>query len=78
METHENSHRISQYNESWLSRHRWISYGVLVVIAYYLFIEHREHVIAYLPYLLLGACLFMHGGHHHHSNKQNKTEDNKS
>jgi len=39
------------------------------VIAYFLFTEHRAHVIQFLPFLLLAACplmhLFMHGGHGH-------------
>lgn len=50
----------------------WLFLGIA---AFYLVIEHREHVLAgvpWLPYLLLAACplmhLFGHGrhGHHHH------------
>jgi hypothetical protein len=82
METHEHHQGINQNYESWLKRHRWISYGALAVIAYYLLTEHREHVFAYLPYLIFAACplmhIFMHGGHHHHDkDKRKSTEENK-
>lgn len=71
-------------HESWLNTHRWISYGALTVLTYYLLVEHREHVIALLPYLFFAACplmhIFMHGGHHHdHKNDHRKqSEENKS
>ena len=43
--------------------------GLIAIVGYFLFVEHRQHVIDALPYLLLGACLlmhgFMHGGHGH-------------
>lgn len=61
---------------SWFRRHRFISYGALAVLAYYLLTEHLEHVWALLPFLLLAACplmhIFMHHGHHghHHSNHE--------
>ena len=36
---------------------------------FFLFTEHRAHVLGLLPYLLLLACplmhMFMHHGHHH-------------
>lgn len=46
---------------------------VLLVFAaiagFFLFTEHRAHVLGALPYLLLLACpfmhMFMHHGHHH-------------
>lgn len=81
MEAHEH-HRMNQNHDSWLTRHRWISYGALAVIAYYLLTEHRAHVIAYLPFLFLAACplmhLFMHGGHHQHHDHKNQEEEKKS
>ncbi len=43
--------------------------GFLLVIAYFLWTEHRAHVIQFLPFLLLAACplmhIFMHHGHGH-------------
>lgn len=44
-----------------------------VVGAYYLLTEHRQHLLDYLPYVLLMACPLMHlfghghGGHAHSS-----------
>lgn len=81
MEAHEHHHEVNQNHDSWLTRHRWISYGALAVIAYYLLTEHRAHVIAYLPFLLLAACplmhLFMHGGHHQHHDHKNQEQEKK-
>lgn len=52
-------------------------WGAIAIIVYYLLTEHRAHVFAFLPYLIILACplmhLFMHGGHgghHHHSEEQ--------
>lgn len=42
-------------------------YVCLVIIGFYLWSEHRAHVMGALPYLLLLSCplmhLFMHHGH---------------
>ncbi|RZU48151.1 DUF2933 family protein [Fluviicoccus keumensis] len=39
------------------------------VALFFLFEEHRAHLLGLLPYLILFACplmhLFMHHGHHH-------------
>lgn len=56
------------------SRGRWVLVGFLAVAAYFLWTEHKAHVIEFLPYLLLLACplmhLFHHGGHGHHRRGQ--------
>lgn len=48
----------------------WVLIGFLAVAGFFLFTEHRAHVLGILPYLLLLACplmhLFMHGGHGGH------------
>jgi hypothetical protein len=54
-----------------------VTVGICVFVAiagFFLWEEHRAHVLGILPYLLLAACpivhLFMHGrhgGHHGHS-----------
>jgi hypothetical protein len=42
----------------------------LAVAAFFLWTEHRAHVLGLLPYLILAACpiihLFMHRRHHGH------------
>jgi len=43
----------------------------LAIAAFFLWEEHRAHLLGALPYILLLACpvmhLFMHHGHHHDS-----------
>ncbi|WP_081648108.1 DUF2933 domain-containing protein [Pseudomonas sp. G5(2012)] len=62
---------MNQHN---LSQHRargthWYFLGFLAIAGYFLFTEHRAHVLPYLPFLLLLACplmhFFMHRGHGH-------------
>ncbi|WP_318841051.1 DUF2933 domain-containing protein [Noviherbaspirillum aerium] len=38
---------------------------MLAVATYFLWIEHRSHVMSVLPYLLLVACPPVHIFHHH-------------
>lgn len=50
---------------------RWVFWGFALVASYFLYTEHRAHLLAALPYLLLAACPLMHlfhhhGGHRHH------------
>ncbi|WP_423246405.1 DUF2933 domain-containing protein [Methylococcus sp. ANG] len=48
-------------------RHRLALWGFLGIALFFLWTEHRAHLLGVLPYLLLLACplmhLFMHGGH---------------
>ena len=49
------------------SKLNWILIGFLLVVGYFLVMEHRAHlegVFNYLPYLLLLACLLLHWFHH--------------
>lgn len=46
-------------------RARWALYGFLAVAAFFLWSEHRAHVLGVLPYLLILACPLMHLFHHH-------------
>lgn len=61
------------------SRGKWVLLGFLVVAAFFLWSEHRAHLLGILPYLLVLACplmhLFHHGhGHHHeHGSSSPKT-----
>lgn len=65
--------------ENFLKRHRWLSYIALGILGYFLFVEHRKHVLPFLPFLFLLVCplmhIFMHGGHKHNShNEESNTE----
>ncbi|MFA6922463.1 MAG: DUF2933 domain-containing protein [Gallionella sp.] len=48
--------------------HNWILLAFLAIAAFFLFTEHRAHLLGALPFLLFLACplmhLFMHHGHH--------------
>ncbi|WP_082696066.1 DUF2933 domain-containing protein [Aquitalea pelogenes] len=58
------------------SKFRWIFWGFVAVAVFFLWTEHKAHLLGALPYLFFLACplmhLFMHHGH------SNKTEDNSS
>jgi hypothetical protein len=43
----------------------WVLIGFLAVAAFFLWTEHRAHVLGALPYLLFLACPLMHLFHHH-------------
>lgn len=43
----------------------WILIGFLAVAGFFLFSEHRAHLLGWLPYLLLLACPLMHLFHDH-------------
>lgn len=51
--------------------------GFAFIALYFLYSEHRAHLFAALPYLLLAACPLMHmfhHGHHHHDHDDGKDE----
>ena len=55
----------------WRNRNR-VAFMVFIIIAgYFLWTEHEAHIAPYLVWILLGACLllhgFMHGSHGHGS-----------
>jgi hypothetical protein len=66
---------------------KWLSNVVLMaflaIAAFYLYAEHRAHLLGVLPWLLLLACplmhVFMHRGHHRHRHNeqdgQNRARD---
>lgn len=77
--TEGHNHQENGDNQTFLRRHRWITYIGLGILTYFLLVEHREHVLPFLPYLFLLACpfshLYMHGGHgHHHKSQQRKDQ----
>lgn len=61
-----NQHNLPQHRARGTN---WYFLGFLAIAGYFLFTEHRAHVIPYLPFLLLLACplmhFFMHRGHGH-------------
>ena len=56
-------------NGSWQSRSNLVVIGFLAIAAYFLWTEHRAHVVPFLPYVLLLLCPLLHlfrGGHGGH------------
>jgi len=53
----------------WRNRNRVAFIAFIVIAGYFLWREHEAHIAPYLVWILLGACLllhgFMHGGHGH-------------
>lgn len=67
MDVHDHNDRRPPFGRS-----KWVLIGFLAVAAFFLWTEHRAHVLGALPYLLVLACPLMHlfhhghGGHRHH------------
>ena len=49
----------------WSSTGRYALIGFLLIAGYLLVTEHRAHVVAFLPWLLLLACPLLHLFHRH-------------
>ena len=55
-----------------LRRSRIAFWVIAAIAAYFLIVEHGQHIVGFLPYVLLLACPLMHvfhrghGGHGHH------------
>ncbi|MBU6467632.1 MAG: DUF2933 domain-containing protein [Betaproteobacteria bacterium] len=60
--------------------YNWIFIAFLAIAVFYLFTEHRAHLLGALPFLLLLACplmhVFMHHGHGEHGAHGSHAEDN--
>ena len=60
----------SRSNGGWLRSHSGLVFlGFLAIAAYFLWTEHRAHVVQFLPYVLLLLCPLLHlfhGGHGGH------------
>jgi hypothetical protein len=71
-----------QKQSFWLTPTGFAAMGLIASVTYFLLMEHRQHIVAFLPYLILLLCplmhVFMHGSHGHaggdHHNHQEKPE----
>ena len=61
----------------WTSPKGLVAIMAIGFLGYFLFIEHREHVFEFLPYLIILLCplmhIFMHGGHGHGGNNNHES-----
>ncbi len=66
----------------WRDPKKWPFFVFLAIGAYFLWAEHEAHVIEFLPWILILACVgmhfFMHGGHGHGEHGRNHDRDPKS
>ena len=46
------------------SRSNWVFLAFLAIAGFFLFTEHRAHLLGVLPFLLLLACPLLHLFHH--------------
>lgn len=74
-----NQHNLPQHRARGTN---WYFLGFLAIAGYFLFTEHRAHVLPYLPFLLLLACplmhFFMHRGHGHGGHEYGKSGEHGS
>jgi hypothetical protein len=63
-DTHD-AHGAPDQQRGFRGRMNWVLIGFLAIAAYFLFTEHRAHVVNFLPFLLLAACPLMHLFHGH-------------
>lgn len=81
MKEHADHKHTPTKSESRFDLYKIGKWGAIAIIVYFLWAEHRAHVIQYLPYLLLLACplihIFMHGDHAGHGG-HNQSQENES
>lgn len=70
MESKHEGHQSHGHSGQGASRAKWVFLGFLAIAGFFLFTEHRAHLLGFLPWLFLLACplmhVFMHGGHGGH------------
>ena len=78
---HESHEHAPHDHDGQNSRSNWVLIGFLAVAGFFLFTEHRAHLLGILPYLFLLACplmhLFMHhgnGNHDRHTHHHDSSE----
>ncbi len=62
---------MSNKTFSWFSSKGIAAIAFILAITYFLLVEHRQHVVEFLPFLIILLCplmhIFMHRGHGGHS-----------
>ena len=70
-------HQHDSHGGDWFKpKTQWVLLAFLVIAGFFLFTEHRAHLLGFLPFLLVLACpllhVFMHGGHGYHGQHQDQ------
>ncbi|MEX1238022.1 MAG: DUF2933 domain-containing protein [Pseudomonadales bacterium] len=63
----------------WTSLHGLAAFILIGAALYFIFVEHGEHVLPYLPFMIILLCplmhVFMHKGHGGHNHGPAKDSD---
>lgn len=74
---------MSQQKQSfWMSPKGLAAMGLIASVSYFLFMEHRQHLFEFLPFLIILLCplmhIFMHGGHDHGGHGEQQDHEKES
>ena len=62
----------------WISFHGLATLILIGAALYFIFIEHGEHVLPYLPFLIILLCPLMHIFMHKNHSENNRRAENES
>jgi hypothetical protein len=68
--------RSDSNGRAWRSRNRIVLIGFLAIAAFFLWTEHRAHLLGILPYALFLLCPILHLFHHGHGGHGSGDERN--
>lgn len=75
----QNKHSPNEHGKGswWTTPSGLVCLGFLAIGGYFLFTEHRAHIVPYLPYLIFLLCPLMHFFHHgkHHGGSAHHDHD---
>lgn len=73
---------MAQKQSFWFTSNGLAAMTLIGAASYFLFMEHRQHLFQFLPFLILLLCplmhIFMHGGHGGHSKGSGETDHDAS
>lgn len=82
MQTYDDTEQLTSSTparDSAMRRSGWVFGGFAAVVLLLFAVEHRAHLLGWLPWLILLACplmhLFMHGGHGSHGEASHEGDD---
>lgn len=66
---------MSSNSRYWAALHGVVAAALIVSALYFIFVEHAEHTLRYLPIMIILLCplmhIFMHKSHHNHKHMHN-------